>query len=39
MFGRWAQFGRTAFLAAIVGGLVVVVLRSVCGATTTAAAR
>jgi hypothetical protein len=32
MFGRWARLGRTAFLAAIVGGLVAVILKSVCGA-------
>jgi hypothetical protein len=32
MFGRWALFGRTAFLAAIAGGLVAVLLKSVCGA-------
>jgi len=37
MFGRWAQLGRTAFLAAIVGGLVAVILKSVCGATVAAA--
>ena len=37
MFGRWARFGRTAFLAAIVGGLVAVILKSVCGATVAAA--
>ena len=37
MFGRWARFGRTAFLAAIIGGLVAVILKSVCGATVTAA--
>jgi hypothetical protein len=32
MFGRWALFGRTAFLAAIVGGLVAVLIKNVCGA-------
>lgn len=37
MFGRWAQLGRTAFLAAIVGGLVAGSLKSVCGATVASA--